>query len=505
MSLSTILPMSLGLALARIYPDWRWSHYPFHSMVESVGAISALTISTLMVLMVNKEHLPRYYIWVACALISMGILDGVHAIMHAGDAFVWLHSVATLVGGLIFAAVWLPQNWLTDKRQQGLLITITSIALFIGLLSITIPDILPAMVINGEFSPLPKFFNIAGGLGFLAGTAFFVRVNLGTSKIGTYEVSHTKDLVFANHCLLFGIAGLLFESSIIWDAGWWWWHVLRLAAYLVVLLYFFSLFKQQQDLLSNNEIKLSNINKQLEERVYERTIELEKANKTKSDFLSSMSHELRTPMNAILGFGQLLAIDDRLQPAHKESVNEILSAGHHLLELINEVLDLARIEEGKMEINLESINISNIITDSLALIGPQAKQRNIRLINNTSTHANCIVLADRLRLKQVLLNLLSNAIKYNNVGGKVFVDIDLADKNRIRVSVRDTGKGLTQSKLDKLFTPFERLGYEGDTVEGAGIGLVLSKVMVELMNGSIGVHSIPSQGSIFFIELPCVK
>lgn len=505
MIFSAILPMSLGFALANIFSDWRWAHYPFHSMIESVGALSALTISTLIVLMVNKGHLPRYYILVACALIGMGILDGFHAVLHASDVFVWLHSVATLIGGLTFAAVWLPKTWLTDKRQQTLLISVTAIALLTSLLSITIPDMLPTMVIEGKFSILAKFLNIAGGIGFLMGTAFFVYINIGNRKVSDFEVSHTKDLVFANHCLLFGIAGLLFESSVIWDAGWWWWHILRLTAYLVVLVYFFNLFKQQQDQLSDNEIKLSNINKQLEDRVYERTKELEKANKTKSEFLSNMSHELRTPMNAILGFSQLLELDDNLQPEQQESVSEILKAGHHLMELINEVLDLAKIEEGKLVVNLEDVNISNIITDSVALLEPQAKQRNIQLINNVSTDINCIVQADRLRLKQVFLNLLSNAIKYNYEDGKVYIDMELIEKNKVRISIKDTGAGITEDKLNKLFVPFERLGYEGNVVEGAGIGLVLSKKMVELMNADIGVHSIPTQGSTFYIEFFCVN
>lgn len=500
---SVLFPMLLGFVLSKYISDWRWIHYPFHSMVESVGSLSALTIATLTILMVNDNNLPRYYIWVSCALISMGILDGSHAVLHAGVPFVWLHSIATMIGGLTFAAIWSPESWLTAKRQKSLITSVISISILISLFSIIFPDLLPEMVFKGEFSALAKILNISGGLGFLIGSSYFIYHHIKNKNTNPNDQRKNEDVVFANHCLLFGIAGILFESSIIWDAGWWWWHVLRLIAYLVVLVYFFTLFKQQQDLLQSNKIKLSNINKHLEQRVYERTKELEKANQAKSDFLSSMSHELRTPLNAILGFGQLLDLDEKLQSDHKRSVNEILFAGHHLLELINEILDLSRIEEGKLKVNITNINISRIIADSITTLMPIADQNNIQLINNKSDeNDDYIVRVDSLRFRQVIINLLSNAIKYNHHDGKVFVNINVINNNKIRISIKDTGPGITKDKQKKLFIPFERLGYEGKTVEGAGIGLIFSKKLTELMDGNIGMHSIPGQGCTFYIEFP---
>ena len=503
MIFSVLLPMLLGFILGNYISDWRWIHYPFHSMVESVGSLSALTIATVTILMVSDNNLPRYYIWVSCALISMGILDGFHAVLHAGASFVWLHSIATMIGGLTFAAIWSPESWLTAKRQKALIISVISIAILIGLFSIIFPNLLPQMVIQGEFSVLAKILNISGGLGFLIGSSYFIYHQIKSKKTNSNDQRNNEDIVFANHCLLFGIAGILFESSVIWDAGWWWWHVLRLIAYLVVLVYFFTLFKQQQDLLQSNKIILSNMNKHLEQRVYERTKELEKANQAKSDFLSSMSHELRTPLNAILGFGQLLDLDEKLQPGHRGSVNEILYAGRHLLELINEVLDLSKIEEGKLKINIKDINISRIIADSITSLTPIADQNNIQLINDTSSETDdYIVRVDSTRFRQIMINLLSNAIKYNHYDGKVFVNIHVVNENKIRISIKDTGPGITKDKQEKLFIPFERLGYEGKTVEGAGIGLIFSKKLAELMNGNIGMHSIPEQGCTFYVEFP---
>jgi signal transduction histidine kinase len=505
MTFSVIFPMLLGIILSSYISDWRWIHYPFHSMVESVGSLSALIIATLMILMVNNNHLPRYYIWVACALIGMGVLDGFHAVLHAGTSFVWLHSVATMIGGLIFMAIWLPESWLNAKHQKTLLISVITITILISLFSIFFKNQLPTMVIQGEFSILAKVLNISGGVGFLVGSAYFIHHQLkNKNNIHSTDFHRNEDIVFANHSLLFGIAGMLFESSIIWDAGWWWWHILRLAAYLVVLIYFLTLFKRQQDLLSSNEVKLNSINKYLEQRVYERTKELEKANQAKSEFLSSMSHELRTPMNAILGFSQLLDLDEELQSNHKDSVNEILLAGNHLLELINEILDLAKIEEGRLNVKIENINISAVITESIITLSPLTQKNNIQIINNILPGTNYTVAVDKLRFKQVVFNLLSNAIKYNIKDGIVFIDVKVIKNSTIRISFKDAGPGIAKEKQEKLFIPFERLGYKGDVVEGAGIGLVLSKKLMELMNGEIGMYNNTTKGCTFYIEFPCI-
>ena len=498
MIFSVIFPMMLGIVLSIYISDWRWIQYPFHSMLESVGSVSALTIATLMILMINNNHLARHYIWVACALIGMGILDGFHAVLHAGISFVWLHSIATFTGGLTFAAVWFSDEFMSDKLQRFLIRSVVTITILIGIISIIFSDYLPAMVIQGEFSLLARLLNVIGGIGFLVGSGYFIRHEI-KNKNPTDKDLKNEDVVFANHSLLFGIAGLLFEFSIIWDAGWWWWHVLRLMAYLVVLVYFFTLFKQQQDILNENKIELSNTNQHLEQRVYERTKELEAANKAKSEFLSSMSHELRTPMNAILGFSQLLNMDETLNTQQKSSIDEILYAGNHLLSLINEVLDLSMIEEGRQEINFEDTNISKVIADSLSTLSPIADKYNISLINKVDV--DYIIHVDSIKIKQVFINLVSNAIKYNNKGGKVFISTDINDNN-IRISIEDTGPGLSKEKQEKLFTAFERLGHENGNIEGSGIGLVLSKKLVELMNGHIGVISAPNEGSIFYIDFP---
>jgi len=227
----------------------------------------------------------------------------------------------------------------------------------------------------------------------------------------------------------------------------------------------------------------------------------EKANAAKSDFLSSMSHELRSPLNAILGFAQLMESGaPPPTPAQKDSIEQILQAGWYLLELINEILDLALIESGKLSLSLEPLSLADVLGDCHAMIEPQAQVGGIRV---TFPHFQlpAFVHADRTRVKQVFINLLSNAIKYNRVGGRVDVRCGPAQAGRTRISFQDTGEGLSADKLAQLFQPFNRLGQEGGVEEGTGIGLVVSKRLVELMDGVIGAESTVGVGSVFWIEL----
>ncbi len=226
--------------------------------------------------------------------------------------------------------------------------------------------------------------------------------------------------------------------------------------------------------------------------------EAEQASYAKSEFLSRMSHELRTPMNAILGFAQLLQMEI-LEPEQQESVTDILRAGRHLLALINEVLDISRIEAGKMAISLEPVAIGGIITEVLELLAPLAVKHQVTLSPFSLEH-DCYVLADSQRLKQVMLNLLSNAIKYNRERGSVTLSCQ-ASEDRLKIMVTDTGIGIPLEQQDKVFNPFERLGQEAGNIEGAGMGLALSRKFVELMEGEMGLESEPGQGSTFWLTL----
>jgi signal transduction histidine kinase/ActR/RegA family two-component response regulator len=257
------------------------------------------------------------------------------------------------------------------------------------------------------------------------------------------------------------------------------------------------------------------LNEQLEQRVDERTLQLalanaelananeeaKSANQAKSAFLSSMSHELRTPLNAILGFAQILTSDTLPSTLEqkKEFANHILKSGRHLLTLINEILDLAKVESGTITLSMEPVALTDILHEVRTMIEPIAATRKVRALFPAVDGA--VVMADRTRLKQVLLNLLSNAVKYNREEGAVVVSCEQAGPERLRLSVQDTGHGLNPEQLANLFQPFNRLGQEAGAQEGTGIGLVVTRRLVELMGGEIGVTSSPGVGSVFWIEL----
>ncbi len=245
----------------------------------------------------------------------------------------------------------------------------------------------------------------------------------------------------------------------------------------------------------------------LEQQVAERTRELvaardaaQQANRAKSEFLSSMSHELRTPLNAILGFSQLLELDRGLGERSRGHLREVLRAGRHLLRLINEVLDLAQVESGRLALSPEPLRLHELVDEAAMLTDPMARPRGLRLQRRVAPEL--VVLADRMRLKQVLLNLLSNAAKYGRPGSQVLLEAAASGPGRVRLTVSDQGPGIAPELLDQLFKPFSRLGAERGTVEGAGIGLALSRQLMELMGGRIGVDSRPGEGADFWIELP---
>ncbi|MED5622067.1 PAS domain-containing hybrid sensor histidine kinase/response regulator [Ideonella sp. BN130291] len=278
-------------------------------------------------------------------------------------------------------------------------------------------------------------------------------------------------------------------------------------------------FSTLQDVTEQKQAqaRVMRLNEELEQRVRERTTQLEvsnhelalataaaeRANRAKTEFLSNMSHELRTPLNAIIGFGQLLAAPKGPLGSPEQAVvfvNHIVRAGRHLLTLINDLLDLAQIESGKFKVAIDRLPLGEVLAECQAMIEPQSQQRGIRLL--FPAEADVQVLADRTRLKQVLLNLLSNAVKYNRERGAVVVDHSTIAPGRVRITVQDTGGGPRAVQVEALFQPFNRLGQEAGSAEGTGIGLVVTKRMVELMDGQIGVNSTPGMGTLFWVDLP---
>lgn len=228
--------------------------------------------------------------------------------------------------------------------------------------------------------------------------------------------------------------------------------------------------------------------------------EAEHSNNAKSQFLSSMSHELRTPLNAVLGFTQLIEMTTNEEDT-KDRTQEIINAGNHILALINDILDLTKIESGNVEVLIDKVNFKNILNQVLSLIKPLADQETMQIHNKVSCCTDIEIKVDEIHFKQVLLNILSNALKYNSANGKVIVDCS-TDDNMLQLSIADTGKGLTPEQLSSIFQPFNRVGAENSNIEGTGLGLAITKNLLEKMGGTITVESVIGRGSTFYIQVP---
>jgi len=255
-----------------------------------------------------------------------------------------------------------------------------------------------------------------------------------------------------------------------------------------------------------NMLRLNEIASQREHKLLLQTAEANAANEEKSKFLSRMSHELRTPLNAILGMNELLLRDKNEPLTIKQSdrSKKVADAGKHLLSIVDDVLDLSRIESGSVDVTLALVNCQSVIEDSIKLVEGKAVQRNIN-ISYEASHSEVFVMADSKRLKQTIVNLLDNAVKYNKQGGTVSIVLKVVANRNVRISIVDTGYGISEESIDKLFKPFSRLGADKLGIDGTGIGLNLSKQLIELMNGHIGVENKPGKGCCFWVELPYVR
>ncbi len=495
------LPILGSLASIHLVPHWHFAHEPSHAVIEALGGFIAVLIVILLYVSErsSEEKTPKL-IWITSALLSMGLLDIVHAAMSVGKSFVWFHSTATFAGGVLFMLVWLPERFERNLRSlpHGIVAsTLCSAAFFLAF-----PQVIPPMVEDGQFTPLARLLNIMGGIGFVAACAYFIR-NL--VRDGDIDAG-----VLAAHCLLFGAAGILFELSTLWDAAWWWWHLLRLCAYLVLTYFFFEMFEQISANIVRSRDEARIAQKELEawtEEIEKQKVQIEDAlnkerelNGLQRQFVAMVSHEFRTPLAIIDGNAQRLL--KRLDKAPKErmekALNTVRLSVHRLVDLMESVLAAARLENGQIRIDPKPFSLTDLVREvSSSHLGLHPDHRIDLDLDGLPEQ----ITGDEKLIRQVISNILSNAIKYSPNAADIWIEGSIDERERATVSIRDQGLGIPPAEQKRLFERFFRAS-TSTGIAGTGIGLHLAYHLVQLHGGTIDVVSAEGKGTTFFVRLP---
>lgn len=494
-----ILWLILGVSLAihvlclivgkTVLSEWVWPHEPFHATVEMAGGIIALGVAWMLLSLERLRAGTSYNIWIAAGLVGMGVLDAMHAMVYVGQTFVWLHSTATLAGGLLFACVWLPARWQRNAHAWPWLV-LCGVLVFGGL-SMVFPEQMPRMVENKEFTTWAKGLNFTGGV-FLFASAVRLVLTYRTTK-------NIDDLLFCLHCGLFGAAAIMFEQSQLWDLPWWGWHLLRLMAYGVALWFVIETDLRTAKQLQEQAATRARV-KALEENADElaqANQRLERSNADLQQFAYVASHDLQEPLRAVAGYCQLL--ETQLGDSPNEDIRSYL--GHatggakRMQALINSLLDYARVEtQGK---DFETVDMNDAFRASMLNLEAAIDERSAEVTSDQLP----LIHGDHNQLVRLFQNLIGNAIKFHSdKPPQVHVAVE-QDADHWRFSVRDNGIGLEQQFADRIFVIFQRLHSRSD-FPGTGLGLAITKRIVERHGGRIWVESTPGDGSTFFFTLP---
>lgn len=470
-----------------LLPHWTLENYPLHSTLEAFGALIAVLMAGFLFQRQQLEGSSRLF-FLALGFLGMGILDGLHALSMPGSGFVFLHSTANLVGGFFFCLVCLLESKKYVSYNKWLPWIVAIGSLLFGVWVLAFPQNVPLMVKDG------KFTSVAVAMNLIAGTLFFV--SMSRFLILFHKSGDLEFYLFSCLGLIFGSAELMFKYSTIWNDDWWLWHIFRLIAYSLAL--GFLVLRYRKSISDFIQQKL------LEEKAQADKQIAEAANRAKSEFIANMSHELRTPLNAIIGFGQILQAEyyGRMNEQQKDYVKDILDSGQHLLSLINDILDLSKIEAGRMELNISKLNLNEMLLRSTSLLKDKARIHSIKFQLSLDPVLPQEIDGDERKVKQVVFNFLSNAFKFTPDGGEVVLEVKITLDKRIEVSVTDSGPGIKEEDRKRLFVPFERLNSEAP---GTGLGLALCKRIINLWDGEIGVISPPEgkeKGSRFYFTIP---
>lgn len=459
----------------------RWQNPPLHSAVEAAGAAMALMAAYLLTRLEQVREGSGFNQRIAAALVAMGVLDGLHSLLPPGQLFVWLHSSATLFGGVLFALVWFPPHWFAHRVKHWPLWVLGLSSLY-GAGSMLGPDALPLMLQNGEFTLSFKILNLLGGLLMLV-----AMVRMGLSYRQSNQI---EDLLFCLQCAVFCFGALIYEKSSLWNASWWGSHLLRLMAYFIALILVTYIDINAR---KRAAIELITLNNELENRVHERTIELEMANRELERFSYSVSHDLRAPLRAINGFGAALKSDYQsvLDANGQSYLDRLLKASERMSRLIDDLLRFAKLSRQSLE--KQTVDMNSLVR----AVWAEMLDCDDRQLGTPEFSPLPECYGDSALLRQVWHNLLSNAVKFTcKIDARRIEVFSEIRADEVVYVVRDNGVGFDMHHAHKLFGVFQRL-HKAEDFAGTGVGLALSQRIVERHGGRIWAESDPGVSTSF--------
>ena len=541
LGLSIIIHVGFLVAGRSVMPDWRWSHYAVHSSVEMLGAVIAIWCSWKLIDFERRAAGTNFNVYIAGALAGMGLLDGFHALCHVGNNFVWLHSAATFVGGILFALVWLPRKT-CEPRHWWPLAVATAITI-LAVASLTIPGLVPQMVQNGIFTANAKFLNVVGGVFMLAAA--------GRLVWSYFSTGNNDDLLFCLHCTLFGMSAIMFEQSQLWDLPWWGWHLLRLLAYGFAMYFIYkndpehelsrvneelrihrnkleeqvrertatlmartqaleaseTHLMQQSELLSQGRLAALNMNQDLalahqelaqqKDELDRSNVQLSRSNEELKQFAYVASHDLQEPLRKVNSFCGMLQDEygDQLDDDAKSYIRYAVDGATRMRSLVSDLLDYSRVEtQGNA---LEATEVGNACAEAIENLQASIEENEAEITVQPLPN----IMADRDQLVRLFQNLIGNAIKYRSEKPPQ-IEVAVAGLgDEWVISVQDNGIGIEPKYFERIFVMFQRL-HARDEYSGTGIGLAICKRIVDRLDGRIWLESEPSAGSKFFLSVP---